>query len=68
MLPLCPERDVYISPPLMTSNQPFVMLGSMNSTIFIWIPKIGCKNREDEDGTIPPAYMGKQPILPRLFQ
>jgi len=40
----------------------------MNSIIFIWIPETGCKNREDEDGTIPTAHPDKQPILHRLFK
>lgn len=37
----------------MTSNQALQMHGYMNSAVFIWIPEIGCKNREDGDGTIP---------------
>lgn len=49
---------------IMKSNQ---HLQQINSTIFFWIPDIGCKNRGDEDSKIP-THLSKQSIPHRLFK
>lgn len=57
-------RCLYLIMSIMKSNQ---HLQQINSTIFFWIPDIGCKNRGDEDSKIP-THLSKQSIPYRLFK